>query len=141
MRNPDFDDLGDELLRAGIAPTRARRVCRELREHYDDLVAEFREAGLPVDQAGQRAAEALGRRQDLVAAMSQRRELKTWAYRYPRAAVVLYPLACIVALPVRPVVAGMTHASSLARWGASLLAAGFLTAALLLLLQLSILFG
>ena len=141
MRDPDFDGLRDDLLRAGIAPTRARRLCTELGEHYDDLVGEWREAGLSQDEARRRAAEALGRSEDLVAAMSERCELKTWAYRYPRTALVFYPLACLVALPVLPVVAGVTHASLLARWGASLLAAGVVTAALLLLLQLSILFG
>ena len=141
MRNPDFDALREDFLEAGIAPTHARRVCRELREHYDDLVGEFREAGLSRDDARGQAAAALGRSEDLVAAMSERRELKTWAYRYPRAAVVFYPLACLAALPVLPVIAGVTHASLVARWGVSLLAAGVLTAALLLLLQLSILFG
>ena len=141
MRNPDFDVLRDDLLQAGIAPTHARRVCRELMEHYNDLVGEFLQEGMSRDEAVARAAKALGRTEDLLAAMSERRELKTWAYRYPRAAVVFYPLACLVALPALPVVAGVTHATLLARWGASLLAAGVLTAGLLLLLQLSILFG
>jgi len=76
-----------------------------------------------------------------VNAMSARRELKTWAFRFPRAAIVIYPLACLAALPAVPVVAGIANASVIARWSASLLAAGLFTAALLLLLQLSILFG
>jgi hypothetical protein len=141
MPDPDFNALQEEFLKVGIAPDHARRACRELQEHYEDLVREFREAGLPGDTAKRRSVVALGRREDLVAAMNQRRELKTWAYRYPRAAVVFYPLACLVALPVMPVVAGVTRASLLARWGASLLGAGILTAALLLLLQLTILFA
>jgi hypothetical protein len=141
MRSPDFEALRDDMLQAGIAPAHARRVCKELHEHYDDLVGEFRDAGLSPDEARCRAADALGRGGDLVAAMSECRELKTWPYRYPRTAIVVYPLACLVALPALPVVAGVTHAPSVARWGASLLAAGVLTAGLLLLLQLSILFG
>jgi hypothetical protein len=44
-------------------------------------------------------------------------------------------------LPAAPVNAGIANAPVLARWGASLLAAGLFTAALLLVLQLSILFG
>ena len=141
MPRRDFDALREDLLQTGIAPVHARRVCRELQEHYDDLLGEFRASGMSQGAAIRRASEALGRSEDLVAAMGERRELKTWAYRYPRTAVVLYPLACLVALPVLPVAAGVTHASLLARWGASLLGAGVLTAALLLLLQLSILFG
>ncbi len=73
--------------------------------------------------------------------MGQRRELKAWPYRYPVVALIVYPIACLVALPAVPVLAGVTHAPQLLRWGASLLLAGLLTTVLLLLLQLSILFG
>ena len=73
--------------------------------------------------------------------MASRRELKTWAFRYPQLAVVVYPLACLAVLPAMPVFAGIAHRTSLARWGASLLAAGLVTALMLLSMQLSILLG
>jgi hypothetical protein len=53
----------------------------------------------------------------------------------------VYPLACLALLPAAPVVAGISHASAVVRWGTSLLIAGIFTASLLLVLQLSILFG
>jgi len=141
MREPDFNRLARRLLKSGIAPRHAHRAVNEIRDHYDDLVDAAVDDGASSRGARQRAASQLGSTDDLVAAMSARRELKTWAFRFPRAAVVIYPLACLVALPAVPVFAGIANASVIARWSASLLAAGLFTAALLLLLQLSILFG
>ena len=141
MREPDFEEFRRDLLHRGIVPAIAERTCRELEEHYEDLVAELEAGGAASDAARGRAIDALGKLDDIAVAMSGRRELKTWPYRHPYAALVVYPLACIAALPAVPVIAGVSSATQLARWGASLLAAGAFTAGLLLLLQLSILFG
>lgn len=141
MREPDFNDLATRLLESGIAPRHAHRTVNEIRDHYDDLVDAAVEAGASSRDARSCAARELGEMDDLVSQMNARRELKTWAFRYPRAAIVVYPLACLAVLPAMPVNAGIANASLLARWGASLLAAGLFTAALLLVLQLSILFG
>ncbi len=145
MREPDFNLLARRLLKSGIAPRHAHRAVNEIRDHYDDLVDAAVEAaidnGASSRGARHEAAHQLGSMDDLVSAMSTRRELKTWAFRYPLAAVMIYPLACLVVLPAAPVFAGIANASVIARWSASLLAAGLFTAALLLLLQLTILFG
>lgn len=141
MREPDFNALATSLLRNGIAPRHAHRTVNEIRDHYDDLVDAAIDAGATSREARLRAGRELGKMDDLVSQMSARRELKTWAFRYPRAAIVVYPLACLAALPAMPVYAGIANAPFLARWGASLLAAGLFTLALLLVLQLSILFG
>jgi hypothetical protein len=139
MHKPDFEAFEASLLRHGIAPRHAERATGEVRDHFDDLVEELRSRGIA--DAQDKAALALGSVEDIVAAMNERRELKTWAFRYPRMALVVYPLACVAALPAAPVIAGISNAPILARWGASLVAAGAVTAALLLLLQLAILFG
>lgn len=141
MREPDFNLLATRLLEHGIAPRHAHRTVNEIRDHYDDLVDAAVDAGATSRNARREAAQQLGTMRDFVSAMSARRELKTWAFRYPRAAIVIYPLACLAALPAAPVIAGIANASLVARWGASLLAAGLFTATLLLVLQLSILFG
>ena len=139
MPDPDFDALRDALLARGVASRHAVRVSEEMRDHFEDLVEEFESRGVPDAHAA--AGEALGTRESIVKAVSARPELRSWAYRYPRVARVVYPLACAAALPAAPVIAGIQNAPLLARWGASLLAAGAFTAALFLLLQLSILFG
>ena len=141
MREPDFNTLASRLLQNGIAPRHTHRAVNEIRDHYDDLVDAAVDTGTTSREARQLAARDLGSLDDIVSQMNARRELKTWALRYPRTAIFVYPLACLAALPAMPVYAGIANAPLLARWGASLVAAGLFTLALLLVLQISILFG
>jgi len=141
MREPDFNALATRLLNGGIGPGHVQRTVGELRDHYDDLVDAAVDDGANGKQARRRAAAELGTLDDFIAQMESRRELKTWAFRYPRLAVVVYPLACLAVLPAMPVFAGFAHRSILLRWGISLLGAGLVTASLLLVMQLSIIFG
>lgn len=141
MREPDFNALATELLKCGIAPRDAHRSVYELRDHYDDLVDAAVDEGANSKEARRTASQQLGAMEDFVAAMNSRIELKSWAFRHPRAAIVFYPVACLALLPAYPVFAGIAHASTLARWGASLLLAGLATATMLLAMQLSILLG
>lgn len=107
MREPDFSDLATRLLKSGITPYHAHRTVNELRDHYDDLVDAAVDDGANSKNARRRAAAELGAMEDFVAEMASRRELKTWAYRYPQLAVVVYPLACLAVLPAIPVFAGI----------------------------------
>lgn len=141
MPDPDFTRLEARLLQNGIATRHVRRTLGELEDHYRDLVDEASESGASPEDARNDAAARLGEMDDVVAGMLACRELRGWAYRYPRAAILFYPLACLFALPAVPVIAGISNAPVLARWGASLLLAGLFTATMLLVLQLSILFG
>ena len=141
MREPDFNQLATRLLKNGIAPRHAHRTVNELRDHYDDLVDEAVDEGASSKFARRHATEALGPLDEFVQAMAARRELKTWAFRYPELAVVVYPLACLAVLPAVPVFAGIAHRDTLARWGASFLAAGLVTALMLLSMQLTIFLG
>ncbi|MCH9694812.1 MAG: hypothetical protein K0U72_09915 [Gammaproteobacteria bacterium] len=139
MRDLDFNALASELIGNGISPRHAHRTVNELRDHYDDLVDAAVDAGANSKRARRHAAQQLGSMDDFVAAMASQRELKTWAFRYPRLAVVVYPLACVAVLPAFPVFAGMAHRDLLTRWGTALLAAGLITATMMLVLQLTIL--
>ena len=141
MREPDFNALATRLLKNGISPRHAHRTVNELRDHYDDLVDAAVDEGANSRNARLSAANELGSMDDFVAEMAARRELKTWAFRYPRLAIVVYPVACIAVLPAMPVFAGIVHRTALARWGTSLLVAGFVTGLLMLVMQLSIIFG
>ena len=141
MRDREFRILEERLIDAGIAPKRAQRAVNEMRDHYEDLVEAALEKGLLREAAHERALQQLGEADDIVREMAARPELKSWASRYPRTAIVVYPLACLAALPALPVYAGVANASFLMRWGASLVAAGLVTAGMLLILQLSTLFG
>ena len=141
MRDPDFNALATQLLKKGISPRHAHRTVNELRDHYDDLVDAAVDEGANSMAARASATDALGSIDDFVAVMASQRELKTWAYRYPHLAVVVYPIACLAVLPALPVFVGIANRTALARWSASLVAAGLVTAALLLAMQLSIILG
>ncbi len=141
MRDPEFRVLAERLIDAGIAPKHVHRTVNEMRDHYQDLVEAGLERGLERVAAQEQAMQQLGRTDDFVREMASHPELKGWASRYPRTAIIVYPLACLAVLPAVPVFAGVANASLIARWGASLVAAGLVTAGMLLILQLSILFG
>jgi hypothetical protein len=141
MREPNFNALVTKLLDGGIATRSAHRAVGELHDHYDDLVESAMGNGRNSRDAMQIASQRLGSLDAFVCEMLARRELKTWAFRYPRTALVVYPLACIASLPAMPILAGAAHASSVARWSAIMLLAGFVTAAMLLAMQLSIVLG
>ncbi len=141
MRDPDFTRLRARLLENGIPARHVERTLGELEDHYHDLVDEVADSGIPVEDARAHAITLLGEMDDVAEGMLACQELRGWAYRHPRIAVILYPLACLFALPAIPVIAGVSYAPRLARWGASLLLAGLVTATMLLVLQLSILFG
>lgn len=99
------------------------------------------EEGMEPAAAERSARDALGDTRDFVAVMSARPELRSWAFRFPRLALVAYPLTCLALLPVFPVFAGIAHAPLVMRWFISLMFAGLFTMALLLALQLAIVPG
>jgi hypothetical protein len=135
---PDLGALEQDLLRFGMAPRRVRRTLGELDAHFDDLVDDALTTGLDRELAERQALERLGAMQDIATAARTRPELRDWAHRFPYVALVVYPLGCLAALPAAPVIA---YAGDLARWTACILLGGFVTAAMLLLLQLTITLG
>lgn len=141
MHEPDFNRLKTRMLQNGVAPRHVHRTLCELEDHYRDLVDEVTDNGASVEDANAVASARLGEMDDLIDGMLACREIRGWAYRYPRIAVFFYPLACLLALPALPVIAGARHAPLLARWGASVVLAGLFTAIMMLVMQLSILFG
>lgn len=141
MRDPDFNNIVIRLTKGGISARLAHRTVNELRDHYDDLVDAAVDSGANSQLARTTATRQLGSGDEIVAEMLSRPELKTWAFRYPRVALLVYPLACLAILPAAPVLAGVAHASVVARWGAILILAGTITATMLLMMQLSILLG
>lgn len=139
MPRPGVTALRDELLRAGIAPRHVYRTITELDDHFEDLVSEAIDDGCAQSAAEQRATDKLGDLTQVALAMRAQPDLKGWAWRWPKVAVVFYPLACIAALPAVAFVVGAQNAASIGRWLIGLLVAGFVTAFMFLLLQLSIL--
>ncbi len=138
MPRPDFDRLAVELRRAGVADRHVRRATVELRDHFDDLVDDALCEGHARAEAERMAAERLGKLDTIADSIRAQPELRCWAFRWPRVALVVYPLACVAALPAAPVIAGLRNAPILGRWAACLVLSGLATASMLLILQLSI---
>jgi len=138
MPRPDVTALRNDLLTAGISPQHVYRAVTELDEHFDDLVEAHIEEGISRLNAEKMALRTLGDLEHVTNAMREHGELKSWAWRHPRIALVVYPLACIAALPVLPMRAGFDNAGVIGRWVACLVVSGLLTALLLLVLQLTI---
>jgi hypothetical protein len=82
----------DRLIRAGIAPRRARRVLREFSEHHADIVAERRALGDGSAEAEAAAVTLLGTERELVANLLSRPDLRSWARRRPGVAFALIPV-------------------------------------------------
>lgn len=138
MPEPDFKRFRSELLEAGIAPRHVRRTIVELQEHLEDLRAAELASGCDDATARRTAGREMGSLADVAIAMRACPELQCWAYRYPRLAIVVYPLTCLALLPVVPIIAGVTHAQHVARWGACLFFGALVTASMFLCLQLAI---
>ena len=138
MPEPDFKQFRSELLQAGIAPRHVRRTIMELQEHLDDLVDAQLASGCDAATARRRASREMGNLTGVAIAMRACPALQCWGYRYPRLAIVVYPLTCLALLPVIPVIAGVTHSQQVIRWSACLLFRGLVTASMFLFLQLAI---
>lgn len=138
MPRPDLRQLRSRLLQSGVAPRHVKRTELELGEHFEDLVDSGMESGLDRRDAERRAMHALGDIELIAAEICARPELRSWAVNYPRLALVFYPMACVAVLPAVPIIAGVANASNVGRWIACALMSGLVTAAMLLVLQLSI---
>jgi len=124
-----------ELRKSGVAPRHVRRTMLELADHFDDLAREARESGADDQRAAQYAIGELGEPKTLAAAARSQPELLSWAYRFPYAALIVYPL---VWMAVTPVFAGVDYAPRVVRWSACLVLGALVTGLMILMLQLSI---
>jgi hypothetical protein len=135
---PDFNTFRQSLLAAGIAASCADRTVTELEDHFEDLVDAGCAEGLARHEAERRAAVELGEFDVLAAAVRRQPELRSWAWQWPRVACVVYPLACLAALPMIPISAGIERAPEIGRWLSGIVLSAFVTATMFLVLQLSI---
>jgi hypothetical protein len=107
-----FESLRETLLRGGIAPRHVRRYLRELEEHYADLYAAQREAGLNEADAAMVARAQLGADENLAQAMLEQRDFRALSARFPWLVFPLAPVPIVVigwAMPVL-LLAGLSRA-------------------------------
>lgn len=138
MPSLDLSELRNHLFRSGVAPRHVRRTIAELNDHYEDLVDCAMASGADINDAHIRACDDLGDLRDVAQAVCAQPELRSWAHRFPHIALIVYPLTCLALLPAAPVMFGVAHAADLAKWVLCIFLGGFVTAAMILFLQLSI---
>jgi hypothetical protein len=97
MRKQRFVAVGEQLLRAGVAPRHVRRILFELEGHMDDLLEELEAHGLSSVEAEAQATRRL-RVEAVVEAASQRPELHSWMRRWPLPAFTILPLVAFAAV-------------------------------------------
>lgn len=141
MHEIDLSQLRARLLRLGMAPRHVRRTVIELEDHFDDLVEQGMDNGLDRLAARKYAQSALGSLDDIADAVRAQPELRSWAFRFPRLASIVYPLTCLALLPAAPLFIGYAHANLIARWLACLFLSALITAGMFLFLQLAITLG
>lgn len=132
MHDSAFEQLEWTLRESGVAPRHVKRMIVELQDHLEDLRREAVARGRDPAEAQASALRRLGDQRVLVQKVLERPEFKTWERRHPRIALVCYPVAYVLMLPMTP---------SIYRWGAALLLSATVTAAMLLAMQLSISLG
>ncbi|MFQ5549056.1 MAG: hypothetical protein ACE5FV_12245 [Woeseia sp.] len=138
MPETDFDGLRDRLLRSGVSPRHVVRAVSELSDHLEDLECEAAGHGLDGAAARSQASERIGAIESITQQYLSRPELKCWLFRHPQIARLILPLAYLVMLPAVPIYAGVSNAPSIAKWCACLLLSAFITATMLLVMQLTI---
>jgi hypothetical protein len=138
MPDGQLNEFERKLLGAGVMPAHAKRSTLEIREHLEDLHDNAAGQGMNETDAAAFALKQIGDLQLIANDIISRAELKTWTYRYPKAASVVLPVAYLALLPTKPLFAGVANAPVIARWGACLLLGAVITAAMFLGMQLSI---
>jgi hypothetical protein len=95
-----MDELREVLLRAGISPSATSRYLDELRDHFDDLIAELMASGLSHTVARDIALRRLGDEHQLAAPMLADPRFRSIASRTPLLAWIGVPLLALVGLAV-----------------------------------------
>jgi hypothetical protein len=95
-----FEELREELLRAGVAPRHARRAVMEIEGHSQQLIDDARGSGANQHDACIEAQRRLGTNQELVRQYAARPELRAWSRRWPSICFTLVPLFAYVAIAI-----------------------------------------
>lgn len=131
MPDGRFESLRLRLLARGVSPYYVGRTIAELNDHYADLVAAARAAGLSPTEGEREARTALGEEHAIARAVLAHRELLAFRARRPRVAQCLSSAVALGALPGAPLLFCIQHRPKLARWGAAFSAAAILMGAMM----------
>lgn len=93
MPAPDWPELHERLLRAGVAPHHSRRMVEELQTHLESLIEKSSASGLTHVAAMEQASRRLGSLDQLAAAAAAQPMLRSLGARWPLVIYLLAPVA------------------------------------------------
>ncbi len=93
-----FENVREQLLKAGIAAGHVNRYVTELREHLTDLVNRERSSGADAKDAAAKARAIMGSDAQLVQAMLDRAPPRALSVKAPWAVFGLLPVVTIIAV-------------------------------------------
>lgn len=93
-----FENVREQLLKAGIAASHVNRYVVELREHLSDLTNRERANGADAREAANRACTMMGSDAQLVQAMLDRSPPRALSVKAPWAVFGLLPVVSIIAV-------------------------------------------
>ncbi len=99
MSEHRFRNLGEALVRRGVALRYAHRASIEIEAHHRDLVEEALARGESAEEARRGADVAIGTDDTLIERFASRKELRSWSHRFP-AAYGFAPILCFGCLGV-----------------------------------------
>jgi hypothetical protein len=99
MSERHFRNLGEALVRRGVALRYARRAEFEIQAHHRDLMEEALARGESAEAARRSADVAIGTDDTLIEGFASRKELQSWSHRFP-VAYGIAPILCFACLSV-----------------------------------------
>jgi hypothetical protein len=92
MNQRRFEELGEALVRRGVATRHARHAVRDLERRFDELVKDAQARGESLDSAHSEADRLLGTDQSLIDRIAARPATQAWSCRWPGLFFTLIPL-------------------------------------------------
>ncbi len=120
------------LIQGGIKARYVQRTLLELDDHYQDLTAEARDAGLTPDQARLEAESRLGDPAVLAQSMLCQDTLKVPTARWKSLDQLLRSLLFLLVMPLAPALLCVGRGPVIAKWGVAITASAMLTIGMLL---------
>lgn len=99
MSEQRFRNLGEMLVRRGVALRYARRAEFEIEAHHRELMEEALARGESAEAARRSADASIGTDDALIERFAARKELQSWSHRFP-AAYGIAPILCFGCLGV-----------------------------------------
>jgi len=96
MSQLNLERMRIELLRGGVSPKFVKRSLIELDTHFQDLKDQAMNDGFSEEEADEKAGATIGSENILIKEILNKKELKTWSWRYPKMLYIFGPIITLI---------------------------------------------